>query len=94
MPGRSQPQRGRDHVAEDGVVGDGVRVRSLVDRRSCSPSPDPACSICNTPNVLRLRFIVRGRTVVINHASSDNCFVSRALAADQTATTLRLLPSP
>jgi hypothetical protein len=51
-------------------------------------------AVCNTPNVLRLRFIVRGRTVVIKHASSDNCFVSRALAADLTGTTLRLLPSP
>jgi hypothetical protein len=51
-------------------------------------------AVCNTPNVLRLRFIVRGRTVVIKHASSDNCFVSRALAADLTGTTLRLLPQP
>jgi hypothetical protein len=49
---------------------------------------------CNTPNVLRLRFIVRGRTVVITHASSDNCLVSRALAADLTGTTLRLQPQP
>jgi hypothetical protein len=51
-------------------------------------------AVCNTPNVLRLRFIVRGRTVVIKHASSDNCFVSRALAADLKGTTLQLLPQP
>jgi hypothetical protein len=47
---------------------------------------------CFTREQLRLRFIVRGRDVVIKDASTSNCLVSRALAADLEGTTLRLLP--
>ena len=42
----------------------------------------------------RARFVVRGRSVLIKDASSNGCFVSRALAADLEGTTLRLLPQP
>jgi hypothetical protein len=49
---------------------------------------------CFTREQLRLRFIVRGRTVVIKDASTSNCLVTRALAADLEGTTLRLLPQP
>jgi hypothetical protein len=49
---------------------------------------------CFTREQLRLRFIVRGRTVVITDASTSNCLVTRALAADLEGTTLRLLPQP
>jgi hypothetical protein len=47
---------------------------------------------CFTREQLRLRFVVRGRAVVIKDASTSNCLVTRALAADLEGTTLRLQP--
>lgn len=49
---------------------------------------------CYTREQLRLRFVVRGRAVVIKDASTSNCLISRALAADLEGSTLQLLPQP
>jgi hypothetical protein len=49
---------------------------------------------CYSPQQLRLTFAVRSRTVVVKDAASSGCLVSRALAADLTGTTMRILPLP
>jgi hypothetical protein len=49
---------------------------------------------CNTSQALRLRFTVRGRTVVIKDASTNGCLASHGLTSDLPGTTLRLLPQP
>jgi hypothetical protein len=49
---------------------------------------------CFTPETLTLEFTVRGRTVVIQNAYTNDCLVNRGLASDMAGTTLRLLPLP
>jgi hypothetical protein len=49
---------------------------------------------CFSTVVLTLDFTVRGRILVIEDASTDNCYVSRGLASDLPGTTMRILPLP
>ena len=47
---------------------------------------------CIDTEILTLHFTVRGRTVVIEDASTTGCPISRGLASDLAGTTLRILP--
>jgi hypothetical protein len=49
---------------------------------------------CSSTVVLTLDFTVRGRILVIEDASTDNCYVSQGLVSDMTGTTMRILPLP
>jgi hypothetical protein len=49
---------------------------------------------CFTPETLTLDFTVRGRTLVIENADTNDCLVNRGLASDMAGTTLRILPLP
>ncbi len=49
---------------------------------------------CFTPETLTLEFTVRGHTVIITNADTNDCLVNRGLASDMAGTTLRVLSLP
>jgi hypothetical protein len=51
-------------------------------------------NMCVDTEILTLHFIVRGRTVVIEDASTTGCPIGRGLVSDMPGTTLRILPLP
>jgi hypothetical protein len=50
--------------------------------------------MCVSRDTLTLEFSVRGRSLVIKDASTNDCLVSRGLASDLAGTTLRILALP
>jgi hypothetical protein len=51
-------------------------------------------NMCIDLEILTLHFTVRGRTVIIDDASTTGCPIGQGLASDLAGTTLRILPLP